>query len=103
MQNCELSAKTGVLSELLNLIQPYNDLSYAWIPFCIEFDGAIDYQGAPPCASANDVIRWVDFTLRFVQAALACKPQRLQGIPATTVGLRYFMSGVKSGETGGKF
>jgi hypothetical protein len=53
----------------------------------------IQFGRLPASATAGDSVRWANFTLSFVQNAIACSsPAQLQKIASNRLGLQYFLT-----------
>jgi hypothetical protein len=83
----EVSATKGELAGLMQRDKPC--VAYNW-----EFEDltqpgrTIKFTRPPPTYNLNDAIRYPEFTLCFVRAAMQCSQEQLQRIPATVQGLR---------------
>ena len=71
------------------------------MPFIWEFQGLAQPQGTikfyrpPPSNDVDKAIRYAEFTMCFVRAAMRCSKDELQRIPSNVRGLRWFLDHYK--------
>lgn len=87
----QAAATKGALVELMHRIEP--GVAYTWnFNYLTQPDKRIGFERAPPTANLYDAIRYSEFTMCFVRAAMRCSKEQLQRIPANVQGLRWFLS-----------
>ena len=99
--NPELSRREQI-EPIRRLMHPSDGHDYCWALDGVSYGDIIEYRLSQPSTTAGDAIWWVDMVLSFVRGAQECKDiARLQRIPASIHGLRYFISGKPSNPLGG--
>jgi len=79
--------------QIINLMQCDGDRDYAWnfINLCWG-KGTIEFRKPPASTSAEEALCWAELAMSFIQAAVRYgTPRRLQRVPSTVGGLRWFL------------
>jgi hypothetical protein len=94
------SSTVGMLLWPQSERQPPNSLNsrqvatnYAW-DLSYDSTRTLRFGALPASATLEDLLRWTDMTVSFVQKAIACpSPARLQKIAPNILGFQYFLTG----------
>lgn len=81
------------------VMDQHDEIGYCW-SLGRYYTNPIAFSRPPASERAEEVIKWADLTLSFIQAAITCtSPAHLQRIAPTSSGLRYFLTGKLEGTT----
>ena len=84
----------AMVGAIMGHYNPWDPIRYNWY---FKKHGELDvitFGKGLVCERGEDVIRWSDFVLSFLRAAVSCpSPARLQRIAMNRCGLQYFLSG----------
>lgn len=79
--------------EVALLIQKRGDRDYAWNFWALFTKRTIEFRKPPASTTSEEVLAWAELAISFIQASIKCESaQKLQMIPATIGGLRWFVS-----------
>ncbi|KAF7505735.1 hypothetical protein GJ744_000501 [Endocarpon pusillum] len=87
--------KASHLRELVDLMQPFRfgaDRDYAWNFLGLQsFPRTIEFRKPPVSLTPDAVLSWAELALAFVHASVRCESSKLQKVPPTIGGLRWFL------------
>lgn len=76
-----------------SLMQMRSDRDYAWNFWALFTKRTIEFRKPPASTTSKEVLAWAELAISFIQASVKCEStQKLQKIPATIGGLRWFVS-----------
>jgi Putative amidoligase enzyme len=85
--------KMPMADEVTRLMQKGRDRDYAWNFWAIFGKRTIEFRKPPASTTAEEVLSWAELALSFIQASVKYEStEKLQRIPATVGGLRWFVS-----------
>lgn len=80
------------MDEALEPVQRFGDRDYAWNFESLIKHGTIEFRKPPPSLTGDEALGWAELTLNFIQAAIQYgTSERLQKVPSTVRGLRWFL------------
>ena len=87
--------KVSNLRELVDLMQPFRfgtDRDYAWNFHSLQLlPKTIEFRKPPVSLTPDAALSWAELALAFVHASIRCESSKLQKVPPTIGGLRWFL------------
>jgi Putative amidoligase enzyme len=83
----------GDMSRVIALMQHSSDRDYCWnfLNLC-KGKATIEFRKPPPSTTSEEALSWAEFAMSFIQASVKHgTPNRLQRVPSTVGGLRWFL------------
>lgn len=86
----EASASLDAVASLMQRNSPPGSFTWAFKQLT-QPQERIEFHRSPPCHNADEAIRYPEFTMCFVRAAMGCSKEQMLGIPPNVGGLRWFL------------
>jgi hypothetical protein len=89
----ELIEYSPSLANVAGLMQRNEPLgNFTWeFKYLGQSQGRVEFHRCPACHDAEEAIRYPEFTMCFVRAAMLCSREQLLTIPSNVGGLRWFL------------